>query len=297
MKWVSYHPLIFEIKDILIKCSNVLNSLSNGEKIFSAGSSFGSLSKDTELVADKVLSGVVTESLLSRAECLNVGRISIEGTPDIFVSGGNDRFWWCVDPLDGSLNYKMRQNTTGLPFAAVITVLEKVRGAKFSDVIAAGVIDLRNGDMWLASRLVKGKYYTLVNGHRAESSRCTELDIGSNIVIGEMYYPSNRQIVSGIFKNKKGWLRNTGSAAYEMALVASGTAVLFLCNSQKQHELGAAYALVKGSGGVVVDFDGNDVANREFLFNAQTPVLVAANNKIAEQVLAKLKVLRAPGLR
>jgi fructose-1,6-bisphosphatase/inositol monophosphatase family enzyme len=103
-----------------------------------------------------------------------------------------------------------------------------------------------------------------------------------------MYYPDNRQRLARAFAGEKGWLRSCGSAAYEMALVASGTAVAFVCGSQKQHELGAGYALVKGAGGVAVDWDGRDLGVRTYDFKTQTPVVLACNMAIADQILERL---------
>lgn len=70
-----------------------------------------------------------------------------------------------------------------------------------------------------------------------------------------------------------------------MALVASGQAVAFICDRQKMHELGAGYALVKGAGGVVVDFEGNDLGPKEYDFNKQMPVILAANKNIVDQLI------------
>ncbi|HRH31779.1 MAG TPA: inositol monophosphatase family protein, partial [bacterium] len=100
--------------------------------------------------------------------------------------------------------------------------------------------------------------------------------------------PENREKVFRAFSDVKGWLRSPGSAAYEMASVASGQAAAFICDRQKQHELGAGYALVKGAGGVAVDWDGQDLGSRVYDFKTQTPVILAANRQIADQLLELL---------
>lgn len=281
------HPKFLSqaLEFILVESKAFLQDLENGEIIESQGAGFGGLNADTEIRADKQLGEYVLQTLQTSAKDLNVGLITIEGFDPVIADG---LFWYAVDPLDGSLNYKLRNNTIGLPYTCAITVLQKCKDAIFSDVVAAGVIDLRSGDLFIAHKEGHG-YKSFVNDMPAKTTDTNSVDISSAIAIGEMYYPENRQLLIDIFKGQKGWLRNPGSAAYEMALVASGTAFVYICDRQKQHELGAGYALVKGAGGVVVDFEGKDLADTGFLFNTQTPVVLAANETIAQEIIDRIK--------
>ena len=283
MKLFYGETIVASLLDLLQGAVRTLDGLRGAEAIVAFGTGFGDLENDTEIEADVVLG----EYFAERIAALNdVGRITAEGLGE---RTGTGTTWWCVDPLDGSLNYALRGNTMGLPYTACITVLEKTGDAAFSDVIAAGILDLRNGDHWLARRNQFGVYRTVVNGYEAFTMPVTELDLGSQVVIGEMYYPENRIRLVEAFAGEKGWLRSIGSAAYEMALVASGQAAAFLCGSQKQHELGAAYALVMGAGGLALDFDGSDLGPQPFTFNTPTPAVLAANSQIATQILERLQ--------
>jgi myo-inositol-1(or 4)-monophosphatase len=279
---------IMESVSVLLSEAHVLVKTlgEDADEIVSAGTSFGDLENDTDIAADKALGQFFFDRILEQDD--NLGGITIEGLCDESWNLGNH--WWCVDPLDGSLNFALRGNTLGLPYSACVTVLETASSATFGNVIAAGVIDLRSGDLWLTRRIAPDRYVTTINDRPARTMQVSGLDLGSQIVIGEFYYPGNRERLARAFAGQKGWLRNPGSAAYEMALVSSGQACAFICETQKQHELGAAYALVRGAGGVVVDFNGNDLGSTPYVFNTQTPAILAANACIAEEILTRMAV-------
>jgi fructose-1,6-bisphosphatase/inositol monophosphatase family enzyme len=263
-----------------------LQELSGGQEVIKSGKSFGDAADDTEIRADREIGLALRKKIASNI--ILAGRVSVEGLDDLVHPPG--KYWFCIDPLDGSLNYKTKGDALGLPYSCCIIVLKKKSKAKFSDIIVAGVIDLRNGDKWIAILEEQGEFKTFFNWKPAATMAVPKLDLGSQILIGEFYYPNNRDLLCKAFTNHKGWLRNPGSAAYEMASVSSGQAVAYICNQQKQHELGAGYALVKGAGGVAVDFDGKDLGEHEFLFNAQTPVILAANQMIADEILEMIKI-------
>ncbi len=270
------------IELILRDSKTLLATAQDGGREIGSGAAFGSLTNDIELQADRVLGEYILERL---GAIPDIGTVTVEGLGDRSVRPAG--LWATVDPLDGSLNYKTRGRTLGLPYASCITVLAKKEGATFNDIIAAGVIDLRSGDAWLAEKQ-GDRHVTTVNNHPAVPVGAQALDLGKMIVIGEFYYPENREKLARAFSGMKGWLRNPGSAAYEMALVASGQAAAYVCDRQKQHELGAAYALVKGAGGSATDWDGRDLGERPYLFSAQTPVLLCAK-PLANDVLALLR--------
>lgn len=279
-------------------------------EIVSEGEAFGSLVSDIETKADKILGKALKEyfveclkdrllefviegdreehyPLISDAEVKSFSsRVIIKNMKKIFI-----------DPLDGSLNFYKKGNTYGLPFCAVIALSDYsecyynsednhkrvYQPCRFSSIDTAGIIDLRNADLWMAS---KGKGCTL-NGKPCQTSAAKVVDLGKGIIIGDFYYPENRRLLCDIFP-EKGWLRNCGSSAYEMALVASGQADAFICDRQKNHELGAAYLLVKEAGGAVVDFSGEDLGEKIYKFNEQTSVVVAATEELAGRIVGRI---------
>lgn len=313
---LTVYPMLVhrDVSTVVAWACKRLQELRGGGDVIHQGAAFGDLKDDTEIRADRELGELFRKRFSSPNFMAH--RITVEGFEEDLLPGHEAFYdkglWYCVDPLDGSLNYKLGQSLFGLPhalpFAACVTVLKKSEGAVFDDVITAAIADLRTGDLWSASSgMVSGGYRGAppphfsadaeLNGrqlyrgdtyHQGQDRRKLRLDLGSQVVIGEMYYPENRERLARAFAGKKGYLRSFGSAAFEMALVASGTAVAFVCDRQKQHELGAGYALVKGSGGVAVDWDGQDLGPRAYDFKTQTPCVLAANQAIAEQVLGLL---------
>lgn len=283
---------IFNIFAVMMTAPHWLKELDDGGRVEGEGEAFGACQGDIELRADRHLGQRFRETFSDERFLADV--ISVEGLGDYRPEHALRRglwdkgLWYCVDPIDGSLNYRMRMGSAGLPHASCVTVLKRRYEARFSDVLIAAVADLRNNDWWSVRPAPEGGLRTSMNGHPVRLDGPTKLDIGKQIVFGEAYYPENREKLARAFAGKKGWLRNPGSAAYEMALVASGTAAAFICDRQKHHELGAGYALVKGAGGVAVDWNGVDIGTQPYDFNDQSRIVLAANQAIADQVLELL---------
>ena len=208
-----------------------------------------------------------------------------------------------VDPVDGSLCCKLRGPTMGMPFGTCITVVKsRPDGSmRFSDIQAAGLIDLRSGVIWLADRnVIHGRMGISVrdrNGRWAHPQpiEAKKLDLGKMPVIAELYYPEMREKAFRAFRGEKGYLRSLSGAAIEMAYVASGQVALFFCDRQKQDVGGTGYAFVKGAGGFVCDFDGNLIDDVPYTFRnpdgalSQTPMILAGNEALARELLARLK--------
>ncbi len=272
-----------EIGTILHGAMSAIYALEGGGEIVVPGGAFGDANQDTELKADRYLGELILREL--EKSSIPIGCVNVEGMQAVELGGST--CWATIDPLDGSLNFKTKGGTLGLPYSSCITLLRHKASARFQDVICAGVIDLRNGDLWLTWH-DGTRFHTTLNRMPAKTAEETKLDLGRMIVFGEMYYPENREKLADAFAGKKGWLRNPGSAAYEMALISSGQAVAYICDRQKQHELGAAYALVKGAGGIVTDWEGHPLDERSYDFVSQTPVVLACNRDISDQLLELL---------
>lgn len=278
------------VQGCLAAMQEALPSVADGAKVVKEGGAFGNVVQDTEIVADKILGEAMRTYLREKP---GVGCITVEGMSDLIVPGG--AMVYRGDPLDGSLNRKRQhpRRSVGLPTSACVTAHADKDRVTFADIVAAGFLDYRSGDVLLSVRGDQG-FVTTLNDHPVCTDSSATLDLGKYIVVAEMYYPENRELAARVFAGQKGWLRSPGSAAYEMTLVASGDIAAFFCDRQKQHELGAAYAIVKGAGGVVVNFDGEDLGSTPYVFSGvQTPVILAANQAIADELVSRIKRARS----
>lgn len=276
------------VSKILVDAHGFCTSIDSEDarEIINEGDGFGELIKDTEIKADRRLGLFFLDSFTEHFSSLPF-TIDVEGLGEKNINTKENEdslFYVTVDPLDGSLNLKTRGLTKGLPYSSCVSIFEKT-GPKFENCLVGGVIDLRNGDLWVAE---KGKG-CFINGESAKTSGQQKVDLKNGIIIGEFYYPENRQVLMKVFGEDKGWLRNPGSAAYEMSLVASGQADAYICDRQKSHELGAAYRMVTEAGGFVCDFDGNELNDRDYIFNSQIPVILAASEELAQEILHRLE--------
>ncbi len=80
-------------------------------------------------------------------------------------------------------------------------------------------------------------------------------------------------------------LRCLGAPTYEMAMVASGQALAYICDKQNISKLGAGYVLVKSAGGVVVDWEGRSLDQQSYHLDKTSPVILAANQKVADKII------------
>ena len=263
------------VEKALLKAYEFLPTLEGGEDVVKEGKEFGDPENDIVIRADVEIDRIVLEFLRTTGIDLKV--VTEEGEETI---GENPEYLIIADLLDGSLNWQRRGR---LPYTATMAILDSLEPT-FNDVQVAGTIDLRDGTLWIAEK-DKGCF---VNGERCYTSKAEKINKG-NIIIAEFYYPDNREIVTKALKDFRGYLRNPGSAAYEMTLVADGAVDAYICNQQKNHELDPAYLLIKEAGGTVIDWNGKDLGNREYKFNAQTPVIAAATPELAQEILGKIQ--------
>lgn len=247
-------------------------------------------SGDITTIADKLIEETVIK-YLERTLLINhiSAKLISEEMGEKQIGSSSPAFLIVVDPLDGTVNFKRGRK---LPYTTTIAIFDMAHELTFDKVIAAGTIDLRNMDLWVAK---KGEGCTLTNKEKNNifiNKTCKvsqEITLTKNsIILGDFYYEKNREILAKIFADWQGWLRDTGSAAYEMALLAEGVVDAFISFSQKNHELAAAYLLIKEAGGVIMDFEGNDISEYSYDFNAKTSIVAAATHELAEEILKRI---------
>ena len=182
-------------------------------------------------------------------------------------SGQESEYRWVVDPLDGTTNFAQ-----GLPIFAVSIALEH-RGERVLGVVYEPVTD----EMFAA---VKGQG-SYLNGKRLRVGGKTEL-IECVLATGFPYdiatHPVNNVDYFTSMATKTRAIRRMGSAAYDLACVASGAFDGFweLCLSP--WDVTASMLIVEEAGGVILPFR-----------NDRKISIVAANEGISRQMMAVLR--------
>ena len=234
---------------------------------------FGDVSslKDAEVHADRVMTDAIRGFLERNRVNHPFAKVVFEGQETQDVHGKKGDLVLFVDPCDGSLNAQDAGIMNGFPHVLILTVAP-MRECCFRDLEAVLVLDLRaaTNDAWIMVRSGDRVYGIFSPSIRSLSpfgvmkpSDHKKIELGKMNIVGELYYPDNREVVMRVVGSEKGWIRNPGSAGYEMASVASGQAHAFFSLRQKQHEASIAYMAaeaMRAEGGLteplVTDFQG-----------------------------------------
>jgi myo-inositol-1(or 4)-monophosphatase len=188
------------------------------------------------------------------------------------MQDNHDEYTWIIDPIDGTTNF-----IHGHPQYAVSIAL------KHKNKIILGVVfDPNRNDLYKAE-IGSGAY---LNDKRIRVSNTSILE---NALLATGFPSTTLNLLDqylAIFKdmliNTSGQ-RRSGSAALDLAYVATGYVDGFWEFNLKQWDYAAGFLLVKESGGLVTDFSGN---NSEFWNNGN---IVAANPKILPHMLKIIK--------
>ena len=174
------------------------------------------------------------------------------------------------DPLDGSTNYKVGKNL--LPYGLLIAIYKGER-PKLKDIVAAAGVEYTRNLSWFfdGEKTVdtKGRQKNLKEDWIISKSTPVYLDL---------YYKDGYQFYSAL--PQQVFVRNAGLTAGNLSYVLEnvGAALGGIC--MRGEEIGAVYALVKGAGGTVVNYNGTDLG--EMLFDPRTtyPILAGAKNVV-----------------
>ncbi|MFG1477628.1 inositol monophosphatase family protein [Xanthobacter sp. V4C-4] len=163
------------------------------------------------------------------------------------VEGTDPANEWVVDPLDGTTNF-----LHGIPVFAISVALVR------NGVPMAGVIFNPANDELYVAEVGQGAYFNdrrlRVAGRRrlAECVVCCGLP---HMGRGD-HDQFNREL--GVVQKQVAGLRRTGSAALDLAWVASGRFDAFWERNLAPWDMAAGMVLVREAGGFVSDMDGTD---------------------------------------
>lgn len=181
----------------------------------------------------------------------------------------SSEYTWIIDPLDGTANY-----LHGFPhFSISIAVLYK------NEIIHGVVYDPFKEELFTASR--GGGAF--LNNRRLKIKTPRKTLKGALLATGfpfrdRGYLNTYLKIFSNFFQNA-GDIRRTGSAALDLAYVASGRLDGFWEKGLKAWDIAAGIALVKEAGGSISDFSGKT----DCLYKGE--IVASSNHKLHQEML------------
>lgn len=185
---------------------------------------------------------------------------------------GERRQMWVIDPLDGTSNY-----LRGVPHYCVSIAL--VENGEPTDAV---IFDPLRNELFTASRGAGA----VLNDRRIRVADRKDLE-GTMIHTG--FAPRERNRASAQLKSVDTLLvqaediRRTGSAALDLAYVASGRADAYFEAGVKAWDIAAGLLLVREAGGKVCDFKGATLGRMDNR-GPETHQIVAGNLKVAESL-------------
>lgn len=221
---------------------------------------------------------LVTEADLA-SEALIIERIKsyqprhsilAEESGEAVVTGGDSKWKWIIDPLDGTTNY-----AHGYPCFCVTLALEND-----GEIVIGVTYDPTRDEMFAAE---KGNGASL-NGKPIRVS--TEAKLSESLIVTG--FPYNFKEVPHFERSLKEFLlrsrgvRRDGSAAIDMAYVACGRFDGFWEEGLNPWDVAAGKLLIEEAGGAITYYNGS-------LFSIYQPPICASNGLIHDQMLAVLR--------
>ena len=229
----------------------------------------GDISRNIDIIAEKTvldyLKKINFECVVLGEEC---GRIEI---------GQRSKGFVIMDAIDGSANA-----VRGMPFFCCS--LAFATQDKLSSITDGVVTDLTTGQMYWAT---KGKGCYLDNKQiKVHNKKPIYKIVGVNTSGASKEL---MQKLNPVFENHN-HTRHFGANALEMALFARGLIDVFIDLRKKirVQDLAAGYILVKEAGGLILD-ENYELLDSDLSYETRLSFIVAANQKILDDVMAKVK--------
>ena len=194
-----------------------------------------------------------TEKVLINELTKNKKKYSILSEEIGFIKNDDNDYVWVIDPIDGTTNF-----LHGIPHFCISI------GLKFKDEIISGIIfDPIKNEIFYAEKN-QGAFF---NNHRIRVSKRKNLD--------ECLFATNKNGLSSADLNA----RIFGSAALDLAYVASGRIDGYFQNGLNLWDIAAGTLIVKEAGGIVNNYDLEKTKNIK---------VVATSENINQKMLKRL---------
>ena len=194
-----------------------------------------------------------TEKVLINELTKNKKKYSILSEEIGFIKNDDNDYIWVIDPIDGTTNF-----LHGVPHFCISI------GLKFRDEIISGIIfDPIKNETFYAEKN-QGAFF---NNHRIRVSKRKNLD--------ECLFATNKNGLSYTDLNS----RIFGSAALDLAYVASGRIDGYFQNGLNLWDIAAGTLIVKEAGGIVNNYDLEKTNNIK---------VIASSENINQKMLKRL---------
>ena len=184
----------------------------------------------------------------------------------------DESFKWIIDPIDGTANF-----LHGIPHFAISIGLEHD-----GEIICGIIYDPIKDEMFVAEK-GNGSY---LNNQRIRVSARSKLENCIIFTGGPKIGAKNRELFLKEYNNVSSKvptsIRKLGSAALDMAYVASGRCDGFWQRDLNYWDYAAGIIIIKEAGGFVTDFKGNN----EYIKNK---TILVTNSKVNKEMIEVLK--------
>lgn len=190
------------------------------------------------------------------------------------VGLGGSKYIAVLDPIDGSMNAKR-----GIPIFAVSIALAD--GKDIGSIKAGMIKEVMSGETYYAER----GHGALKNGAKIKCSRITGLEEATAIMEIDHRTRESYDRMEKIIRKIR-YVRGFGSAAFDLCMVAQGSAELYVdFEWDRVTDVAAGYLIVKEAGGIVSDMHGNSAELRPLDLKHKSALIASANREIHEKIL------------
>ncbi len=186
------------------------------------------------------------------------------------ITGDGSDYLWCVDPVDGTTNFKVQN-----PFFNVSIALTK-NGKPLVGVVYFPVMD----EIFYAE---KGKG-AFLNGKKIHVTSTNKIQDSFLLYCPGRNMLHNAKMLRFEMKvrDMNGHIRHFGAAALELCFTACGRGEAFLMPNVKPWDVAAGTLIITEAGGKVTTYQGK-------IFDINSGSLIASNGKVHSNILSIIK--------
>ncbi|MBQ6813937.1 MAG: inositol monophosphatase [Lachnospiraceae bacterium] len=202
-----------------------------------------------------------------------IGFIGEENSTDMDDKIENQKFQWILDPIDGTTNYIYGYNLSAISLAL-----------KDSDKIVWGAVYNPFTDEMFSAKRGEGAY---LNGQQINVTIKKDL---SECLVAVGTSPYYKEIAENVFRKiteiykQTLDIRRTGSAALDLAYVASGRQDAYFEYNLKLWDYAAGAIILEEAGGIISDVEGEKPT-----YVGISNIVASCNEDIQKEILSILK--------